>query len=251
METYHFDMTPEQTRLARWASKAVTRHLAGVRLSEGIKIGEALLVGRVAALKASGANTLRHKGYALAFQQWKQKFHFPDDATDEGAARFMTDAILIAQHRPLAERLIAMLPPLRKADMGVPGLAKLIVQNLEAQRGHVEAQQRLADMKARGVAQENPIAEEEKPFKPSVGPWESKRVRELREAYDDLTCENEALKRENAKLLDANVMLHKVVKPLLVRCDAPFKSKIVSAVEAWEKTWAPLVDAKPVVIDHD
>ena len=213
MESYHFDMTPEQARLARWAGKAALKHLAGVKLREGIKIGEALLIGRDASLKASGANTLRHKGYALAFRQWKRKFHFPDDTTEKGAARFYTDAILIAEHKELADRLIAIMPANRKADMGVPGLAKLIVRNLDAKRRH----------------DADPDKKKEK-FKPSFGPWETKRERELQRRCDDLSY-------ERGEWIDANRLLLASLTELIAALEPPMRTEFALVLDLWRHSW--------------
>jgi hypothetical protein len=214
-------MTPEQMKLARWAGRTAVKHLAGAKLHEGIKIGEALLIGRAAAMKASGANTTRDKGYALAFRQWKQQFKFPADDSIPGAARFYTDAILIAEQRELANELIAKMGSERKAEMGVAGLAKLIVMNLKAKRQH----------------DADPNKKKEK-FKVSFGPWESKRERQLQQQADELRDEYDALLRENVALIAANVRL----RTTLSGCIESLGPEVAAAVLEWEKVWQGLVE---------
>jgi hypothetical protein len=164
-------------------------------------------------MKASGANTLRHKGYALAFRQWKRKFHFPDDTTDKGAARFYSDAIVVAEHKELAEQLIAIMTATRKADMGVPGLAKLIVMNLEAKRRH----------------DADPDKKKEK-FKPSFGPWESKRERRLQQEVDELWHERNQWIEANRRLLFGPT-------PLIAELDPSIRAEIDLVLDLWRHSW--------------
>jgi hypothetical protein len=213
METYRFDMTAAQLKLARWAGRAATKHLAGVKLYEGVKIGEALLIGRAEALRISGAQNLRHKGYALAFKAWKHKFHFPDEQTHPGAKRFYSDAILIAEHKELADRLIGGLPADRKAEMGVFGLAKLVQMNLNRY------------LKAKDDKQE-------KSFEPSFGPWESKQVIELRRDFDTLHHSYDALVDEHQRLVAASAALMRVLADL-----GSLPADVVAAIARWEETW--------------
>jgi hypothetical protein len=232
MEHYQFDMTAEQAKLARWAGRTATKHLAGIKLYEGIKIGEALLIGRAQAMRSSHAQTLRHKGYALAFQQWKKKYGFPDEKTNAAAKRFYSDAIVLAEHREFAETLVNAMPATQKAEMGVFGLAKLIQMNLKRR-------QRAA---YKGYE-----------WKPSFGPWMSKREMELREEIDVLTAQLEhidihiEMRTENivglrANVFDmvaANLQLLKATAPFLSLCqlDDPARAKLDRAIAAWRRSW--------------
>jgi hypothetical protein len=220
VETYHFNMTPAQTKLARWAGRTAVKHLTGAKLYEGIKIGEALLIGRAAAMKASGANTTRDKGYALAFKQWKRQFKFPDDDSIPGAARFYTDAILIAEQRELANELIVKMGSERKAEMGVAGLAKLIVMNLKAKREH----------------DADPNKKKDK-FKVSFGPWETKRERQLRKQLDELW-------HERLEWIEANRALLAGLTPLIAALDPSTRAEIDLVLDLWRHSWGETTRAE-------
>jgi hypothetical protein len=120
---YQFDMTDEQVKLARAAGKLATRHLNAIKLYEGISIGESLLTGRAAAMKAAKTNQPRGKQYALAFAEWKSAFKFPPG---KDAERFYDEAIVCAQHRQIAETIISALDVKQKASLGEFGLAKRV-----------------------------------------------------------------------------------------------------------------------------
>jgi hypothetical protein len=129
---YKFDMTDEQVKLAREAGRLATRHLTAIKLYEGIRIGESLLTGRAAAMKAANTNRPIGKPYALAFVEWKSAFKFP---TGKDAERFYDEAIVCAQHRQIAETIISALDGKQKAEMGVFGLAKRVRAKLREFEG--------------------------------------------------------------------------------------------------------------------
>jgi hypothetical protein len=125
-------MTDEQVKLAREAGRLATRHLTAIKLYEGIRIGDSLLTGRAAAMKAANTNQPIGKPYALAFAEWKSAFKFP---TGKDAERFYDEAIVCAQHRQIAETIISALDAKQKAELGVFGLAKRVRTKLREFEG--------------------------------------------------------------------------------------------------------------------
>jgi hypothetical protein len=113
-------MTDEQVKLAKGAAKLASSHLAGAKLYEGLKIGESLLVGRNAAMKAVQTNKPSGKAYNEAYRDWKAAFKFPKG---KDAQALYDAAIVCAQHRTIADDIINMLDAKKRADMGIFGLA--------------------------------------------------------------------------------------------------------------------------------
>jgi hypothetical protein len=156
-------MTDEEVKLTREASRLAARCLSGDKLTEGLKIGASLLVGRNAAMKAAGADTPQGKAYAEAFYDWKRAFKFPEGP----AAEALYDAaIIVTQHPCLAEQIIGGLSAKRRAEMGVFGLAKRVRTKLREFDGkpkkarkarasrEAEFEGRLADMEERQMSEE-------------------------------------------------------------------------------------------------
>jgi hypothetical protein len=146
-------MTDEQVKLARGAAKLARDHLAGAKLYEGLKIGESLLVGRAAAMKAAKTNKPSGKLYAEALREWKTAFKFP---TGKDAEALYDAAIVCAANRTFADEIIAMLDAKRRADMGVFGLAVRVrakLRELSGERKQLPArvtqQAQFADIKGR------------------------------------------------------------------------------------------------------
>jgi hypothetical protein len=172
-----FDMTDEQVKLAKSAAKLAQAHLSGAKLYEALKIGESLLVGRAAAMKTAGSNKPSGRTYAEAFRAWKAAFKFP---IGKEAEALYDAAIVCAQHRSLADGIIAELPIKKRAEMGAFGLAvRVRVKLREFEDGPVtsppprqasaglarrsrrdEYEGRLADLEERLTAArgENPLA---------------------------------------------------------------------------------------------
>jgi hypothetical protein len=122
-----FEMTDEQIKLARAAGRLATKHLSAVKLYESLQIGESLLVGRAAAMKAARVNTPFGRPYVEAFGRWKKLYRFPDG---KEAANFFDQCIVCAENRDLANSIIAGLGVKDKARLGVWGLAKRIRDRL-------------------------------------------------------------------------------------------------------------------------
>jgi hypothetical protein len=134
---YKFDMTDEEVANARKAGKLAKEHLKGAKLTEALTIGESLLVGRRAAMKAVGLDPASNrppsgKAYAEAFRDWKEAFHFPR-GKDEDA--FYDDCIGCAAHRSVADGIMASLSIKDRANMGASGLAKRVRAKLREFEG--------------------------------------------------------------------------------------------------------------------
>ena len=126
------DMSDEQIKLAKAAGRLATKHLDGVKLYEGVKIGASLLDGRNVAMKIAGTNKPQGKAYAEAFREWKQHFKFPSGPDAEG---FYDAAIVCAQHSSIADAIIASLSVKQGAELGVFGLSKRIRAKLNEFEG--------------------------------------------------------------------------------------------------------------------
>ncbi len=160
---YKFDMTDAEVKETKWAAKTVAQHLDGVKLLDGLRIGAVLLTGRQAAMRAAGSNKPQGRAYAEAFREWKQGFRF---RTGKDAEAYYDHAIVCAQHRTIADEIIAGLSCKQRAEMGIFGLAARVrakVRELEgaskppritpaARLNRVEGE--LADVKERLAATE-------------------------------------------------------------------------------------------------
>jgi hypothetical protein len=126
-------MTEEQVEAARWAAHTVEQHLSGIKLAEGLKVGESLLVGRNWAMNTAKVNTPNGRAYAEQFSHWKLMFKF---RTDKEAEVYYDHALVCAANRRLADAIMTELPDRKKAEMGVFGLASRIRKRLrEEERG--------------------------------------------------------------------------------------------------------------------
>lgn len=126
MDHYNFthEMTDEQIRLAKAAGKLARKQASGSNLYDSLTVGEALLVGRAAAMKAARVNHPNGKQYAQAFAAWKKQFGFTAD--NKGLplpTQYLDNCILAAANRTIADRIIAELSPTQRAGMGISGLA--------------------------------------------------------------------------------------------------------------------------------
>jgi hypothetical protein len=163
---HQFDMTDDEVKSARKAGRLAQAHLGGAKLAEAIQIGENLLVGRRVAMKSVGLDptsnrppTGRH--YAEAFRQWKDLFRFP---TGKQAENFYDAALVVAQHRSIADAIIAGLDQKQRADMGAFGLAKRVRSKLnefegEAAKPRRPSPSRLSDLEAEMVGRLQDIEE--------------------------------------------------------------------------------------------
>jgi hypothetical protein len=120
---YQFDMTDDEVREAKWASREVAKHLDGIKLIEGLRIGAVLMKGRQHAMTAAGSNKPQGKAYAEAFREWKTAFKFREG---KDAENYYDVAIVCAQHRTIADEIVALLSPKQRSDMGMFGLAKRV-----------------------------------------------------------------------------------------------------------------------------
>jgi hypothetical protein len=120
---HQFNMTNDEVREAKWAAKEVARNLDGVKLTDGLRIGEVLMNGRHHAMKAAGINKPQGKAYAEAFREWKQAFKFREG---KEAENYYDAAIVCAQHRTIANEIVSLLSVKQKSEMGMFGLAKRV-----------------------------------------------------------------------------------------------------------------------------
>jgi hypothetical protein len=120
---HKFDMTDDEVRETKWAAKEVARNLDGVKLTDGLRIGEVLMNGRHHAMKAAGINKPQGKAYAEAFREWKQAFKFREG---KEAENYYDAAIVCAQHRTIANEIVSLLSVKQKSEMGMFGLAKRV-----------------------------------------------------------------------------------------------------------------------------
>ena len=120
---HQFDMTNDEVREAKWAAKEVARNLDGVKLTDGLEMGEVLMNGRHHAMKAAGINKPQGKAYAEAFREWKQAFKFREG---KEAENYYDAAIVCAQHRTIANEIVSLLSVKQKSEMGMFGLAKRV-----------------------------------------------------------------------------------------------------------------------------
>jgi hypothetical protein len=155
-----FDMTDEQIKLAYEAGLLATSHLKGGKLDEGMKIGEALLVGRNAAMTVAGTNKPQGKNYSKALYDWKRHFNFP---TGKESEAFYDEAIVCAQNRVISDQIIASLSIKQRAELGVFGLAKRVRDQLKPKKPRAQTRRasreaefdgRLADMEERQMSEE-------------------------------------------------------------------------------------------------
>lgn len=126
------EMTSEQVQLAQEAGKLAHDHVQGVRLYEGLKIGESLLVGRDVAMRLAHVNAPIGRAYADHLLRWKMRFGFP---TDPAFNSFCDAAIYCAQNRSIADEVIASLPVKRRAELGIQGLVKRVRERVREARG--------------------------------------------------------------------------------------------------------------------
>ena len=119
------DMDAEQIKRAKAAGKLARKHIKGTTLYEAIEVGEVLLNGRAIAMRVSNSNAPSGRRYAEAFGAWKRQFGF-DVKGQELPPQYLENCIAVAMHRPLAEEIIAKLPAVRRAAMGISGLAALV-----------------------------------------------------------------------------------------------------------------------------
>jgi hypothetical protein len=120
---YQFNMTDDEVREAKWASREVAKHLDGVKLLDGLRIGETLLKGRQYAMKAAGINKPQGRAYAEAFREWKKAFKFREG---KEAENYYDAAIVCAQHHTIANEIVSLLDVKQKSEMGMFGLAKRV-----------------------------------------------------------------------------------------------------------------------------
>jgi hypothetical protein len=126
---YQFDMTDDEVKEAKWAAREVGKHLDGIKLDEGLRIGAVLMKGRQHAMAAAGSpNKPQGKAYAEAFREWKQAFKFREGREAED---YYAVAIVCAQHRTIADEIVAGLRPKQRSEMGVFGLAKRVRAKLK------------------------------------------------------------------------------------------------------------------------
>jgi hypothetical protein len=136
---HKFDMTDEEVRETKWAAKEVARNLDGVKLTDGLRIGEVLMNGRHHAMKSAGINKPFGKAYAEAFREWKQVFKFRQG---KDAGNYYDAAIVCAQHRTIANEIVSLLSVKQKSEMGMFGLAKRVrakVSELESGPKQIKA----------------------------------------------------------------------------------------------------------------
>jgi hypothetical protein len=125
------DMSDEQIKLAKAAGRLARKQAAGSTLYDALKIGEALLVGRAAAMRTAGVNRPFGKQYAHAFAAWKKQFGFTAPKDLPLPPAYLDNCIFAAEHRGDAEQIIAKLSPTQKAGMGISGLTARVRAKLK------------------------------------------------------------------------------------------------------------------------
>ena len=135
MDAYDFshDMTDEQIKLAKAAGRLARKQASGSSLYDSLTVGEALLVGRAAAMKAARVNHPNGKQYAQAFAAWKKQFGFTTD--NKGLplpTQYLDNCILAAANRTIADKIIADLSPSQRAGMGISGLAARVRREISS-----------------------------------------------------------------------------------------------------------------------
>ena len=133
MDVYDFahDMTAEQITLAKAAGRLARKQAAGSTLYDALKIGEALLVGRAAAMRTAGVNRPFGRQYAHAFAAWKTQFGFTANKGLPLPPAYLDNCIFAAEHRGDAEQIIAELSPTQRAGMGISGLTARVRAKLK------------------------------------------------------------------------------------------------------------------------
>ena len=124
------DMDAEQIKRAKAAGKLAQKHIKGTTLYEAIEVGEVLLNGRAIAMRVSSSNSPAGRRYAEAFAAWKRQFGF-DVKGQDLPPQYLENCIAVAEHRGLAEDLIAKMKPAKRATMGISGLAARVRKELK------------------------------------------------------------------------------------------------------------------------
>jgi hypothetical protein len=165
---YQFDMTDAEFKRAKAAARLVVKITSGEQLSSALEVGDQLLKGRAFAMKAVRTNRPQGRTYAEAFREWKAMLKFP---TGKDAEALYDAAIVCAQHRAIAEEIIASLDIKRRVEMGVFGLAARVrakVRELEGQPRQPKLARRneLANVKGElaDIREELTAARSENPF---------------------------------------------------------------------------------------
>jgi hypothetical protein len=167
-DVYQFDMTDAEVKRAKAAARLVAQITSGEQLSKALEVGDQLLKGRAFAMKAARTNKPLGRAYAEAFREWKATFKFPTGKENEA---LYDAAITCAQHRALAEEVIASLAVKKRVEMGVFGLAARVrakVRELEGLPRQPKPARRneLADVKGElaDMREELTAARSENPF---------------------------------------------------------------------------------------
>ena len=129
---YQFDMTDEEVKRAHAAARLVKRLASNKHLSDALTVGEQLLKGRTYAMKSAGANKPNGRKYAEAYQDWKTLFGFPGGKEYNA---LYDHAIVCAQHRPIAEEVMAGLGSKERMGIGIFGLAKRVRRRVDELEG--------------------------------------------------------------------------------------------------------------------
>jgi len=88
--------------------------------------------GRQYAMRTAGVNKPQGKNYAEALMEWKQGFKFRQD---KDAKAYYDHAIVCAQHRSIADDLVAGLSGKQRAEIGAAGLAARVRAKLHELEG--------------------------------------------------------------------------------------------------------------------
>jgi hypothetical protein len=165
---YQFDMTDEEVKRAKAAARLVAKITSGEQLSNALEVGDQLLKGRAFAMKAARTNKPQGRAYAEAFREWKAMLRFP---TGKDAEALYDAAIVCAQHRALAEEIIASLEVKKRVEMGVFGLAARVrakIRELEGlpRQPKLERRSELANLRGEmaDMREEVTAARSENPF---------------------------------------------------------------------------------------
>ena len=120
-----YDMTDDEVKAVKMIARQIDKTLNGIKikLTEGLEHGALLMRGRQIAMKAARTNAPMGKAYAEAFRDWKQAFKLP---TGKEAESYYSCAIVCAEHRTIADDIIAGLSGKQRSEMGMFGLSKRV-----------------------------------------------------------------------------------------------------------------------------
>ncbi len=92
------------------------------QIEEAFTVGAGLLIGRATCKLAANTDKPRGRPYFEAFGKWKKAFGYV--STGDMSTAYFDDCLVIAEHREIAEQIIAEAPEDERFGFGVSTLAK-------------------------------------------------------------------------------------------------------------------------------